>query len=143
MTSKLYRSRKDNVISGVCGGFGKHFNIDPVIVRIFWALITIYETNIGIIGYIACAIIIPLTPKVCNETDYNNDGFEKKCVNLKKSDTTSNSVNHNKNTVLIGLILIILGGLFILKRFYSWIDIDNLWPALLILAGVFIIVKKD
>ena len=36
--TKLYRSREDRVFSGVCGGLGKHLNIDPVLLRVIFVL---------------------------------------------------------------------------------------------------------
>jgi phage shock protein PspC (stress-responsive transcriptional regulator) len=37
-TKKLYRSREDRVIAGVCGGLGKHLNIDPRLLRLIFVL---------------------------------------------------------------------------------------------------------
>jgi len=59
---KLYRSSTDKQIAGVCGGIAEYFNIDPTIVRLLWAFISLaYGT--GIIAYIVCAIVIPERPK--------------------------------------------------------------------------------
>ncbi|MDY0379835.1 MAG: PspC domain-containing protein [Defluviitoga tunisiensis] len=37
---KLYRSRENKVLAGVCGGIGEYFEIDPVIVRLIWIVLT-------------------------------------------------------------------------------------------------------
>ncbi|MFQ5824999.1 MAG: PspC domain-containing protein [bacterium] len=60
LEKKLTRSAKDRMIGGVCGGLAKHFNIDPSLVRIGWALLTI-ASNIflGVVAYIIMLIIIP------------------------------------------------------------------------------------
>ena len=58
MNKKLYKSRNNQVICGVCGGFAEFFNIDPTIVRLIWALLCIFGGG-GIIAYIVCAIIMP------------------------------------------------------------------------------------
>lgn len=55
---KLYRS-KDRMIAGVCGGIAEYFNIDPTLIRLLWALITLIGIFPGIIAYIICWIIIP------------------------------------------------------------------------------------
>ncbi len=58
---KLYRSRNNRWLAGVCGGLGKHFNIDPTLVRIGFILATLgYGT--GIILYIVLAIFIEEEP---------------------------------------------------------------------------------
>lgn len=59
---KIYRSRKDRVLVGVCGGFGKYLNIDPVLVRIIFILLTFIK-GIGILLYLISALIIPLEPE--------------------------------------------------------------------------------
>jgi phage shock protein PspC (stress-responsive transcriptional regulator) len=54
---KLYKSRKNRVLCGVCGGIGEYFNIDPVIVRLI--CLVFFCTGGGIVAYIIAAIIIP------------------------------------------------------------------------------------
>ena len=54
-TKRLYRSRTNKIIAGVCGGIGEYFNIDPVIVRILAVVIP----GFGWFAYLLCAIIIP------------------------------------------------------------------------------------
>jgi phage shock protein C len=36
--TKLYRSREDRVFGGVCGGLGKHLNIDPILLRVIFVV---------------------------------------------------------------------------------------------------------
>ena len=40
---KLYRSREDRKIAGVCGGLGKHLNVDPLLLR--WAFVLTAEVT--------------------------------------------------------------------------------------------------
>lgn len=54
---RLYRSRKNKVLTGVCGGIGDYFGIDPVIVRLVFIF-----TGVGLLAYIVMAIIIPIEP---------------------------------------------------------------------------------
>ena len=54
---RLYRSRKNKVLTGVCGGIGDYFGIDPVIVRLVFIF-----TGVGLLAYIVWAIIIPIGP---------------------------------------------------------------------------------
>ncbi|SHH90635.1 PspC domain-containing protein [Clostridium grantii] len=55
---KLYKSTTDKKISGVCGGLAENLGVDPSIVRIVWAVISIFY-GIGIILYIIAALILP------------------------------------------------------------------------------------
>jgi phage shock protein C len=59
MQKRLYRSTKNVMVSGVCGGIAEFFGIDPSIIRILWVLLTLASVGMGIIAYIACAIILP------------------------------------------------------------------------------------
>jgi len=54
---KLYRSRKNSMICGVCGGVAEYINIDPTIVRLIWVIAAF--PGIGVLAYIIAAIIIP------------------------------------------------------------------------------------
>lgn len=54
------RSATDKKIDGVCGGIAKYFDIDPVIVRVVYAVLTLCSAAFpGIILYIACMIVMP------------------------------------------------------------------------------------
>ena len=59
---KLYRSKKNRMICGVCGGIAKYFNIDPTLVRLAFVLISMGAGS-GILAYIVAAIIIPDDPE--------------------------------------------------------------------------------
>ena len=43
----------------MCGGIAEYFDIDPTLVRVGWALASVFTFSLGFWGYIACAIIIP------------------------------------------------------------------------------------
>jgi phage shock protein C len=59
LTKRLYRSRKDKILGGVCGGMGKYFQVDPVFCRLLWVL-ALFLGGAGILVYIIAWIIIPL-----------------------------------------------------------------------------------
>lgn len=58
MDKKLYKSRTDRKICGVCGGIAEYFNIDPTIVRLLWILFACVVGS-GIVAYIIAAIVMP------------------------------------------------------------------------------------
>lgn len=55
---RLYKSRNNKMICGVCAGIADYFNIDPSIVRVLWAVLAL-AAGTGVLAYIACAIILP------------------------------------------------------------------------------------
>ena len=55
---RLYKSRNNKMICGVCAGIADYFNIDTSIVRVLWAVLAL-AAGTGVLAYIACAIILP------------------------------------------------------------------------------------
>ena len=62
MDKRLYRSKTDKKIAGVCAGMGEYFNIDPVLIRLIMVLL-IFAYGIGPLIYIISWIIIPEKPE--------------------------------------------------------------------------------
>ena len=58
---RVYRSRTDRVLGGVCSGLGKYFGLDPVLIRVLWA-IAFFVGGAGLLAYIIAWIIIPEEP---------------------------------------------------------------------------------
>lgn len=57
---RLYKSEKEKVFFGVCGGLGEYFNIDPVLVRVGFVIITLFTAAVpGIIAYLILAVVMP------------------------------------------------------------------------------------
>ena len=59
---KLWRSRKDRKIAGICGGLGVYFAVDPVWIRILFILFFLLGGT-ALIAYILLWIVIPLEPE--------------------------------------------------------------------------------
>ena len=126
MAKKIYRSRTDKVLSGVCGGLGEYFNIDPSIIRFLWVLLAIATEGAGIIAYIICATIIP-------EGDNNVIYY----------DSTEDKTYKN-SAMFVGIVLIITGAILLLKKVWpmfnvKWFHFRKYWPILLIVAGIYVI----
>ena len=60
----LYKSNEDRIIWGVLGGVGEYFNLDPLLFRVIFLIITIFTAVLpGVIAYILLAILIPEAPE--------------------------------------------------------------------------------
>ncbi|MBQ3023007.1 MAG: PspC domain-containing protein [Clostridia bacterium] len=55
---KLYKSKTDKKICGVCGGVAEYLDIDPTVVRLICAIL-IFSLGTGILAYIVAAIVMP------------------------------------------------------------------------------------
>lgn len=60
MKKKLYLST-DKKIAGVCAGIAEYFDLDPTLVRVGWAVLSVFA-GCGILAYIICVIVIPQKP---------------------------------------------------------------------------------
>jgi phage shock protein C len=56
---RLYRSKNDRILGGVCAGLGEHLDIDPTVIRLVWAVITVLSIGTGVLVYIIAWILIP------------------------------------------------------------------------------------
>ena len=58
---RLYRSRRDRKIAGVCGGMAEYWGIDPVIPRLIWVAFALAAGS-GVLAYLICWLVIPKEP---------------------------------------------------------------------------------
>lgn len=63
MEKKLYRSNRNQMLAGVCGGIAEYFNVDPTLIRIALVLFCAMGGS-GLIAYIIMAIIVPKSPVI-------------------------------------------------------------------------------
>jgi phage shock protein PspC (stress-responsive transcriptional regulator) len=57
---RLYRSDRNRVFAGICGGLGEYLNVDPVLLRLIWLLVVIFTGVVpGLVAYIIGIFIIP------------------------------------------------------------------------------------
>jgi phage shock protein C len=155
MVKKLCRSRKNKVISGVCGGIAEYFSTDPTIVRLVWGA-TFFLGGTGFVAYIVAAVIMPKMPKSeydnngqfyanshSNEFNYPNESeFDKEfTAKIGRNEFEDDDYKRNKpDKNVFGIILIILGALF-LAREYIRIDDKLMIPFLLIIVGLVFILR--
>ena len=134
---RVYRSRKEVMIGGVCGGLAEYLDIDPVIVRLVMVLL-LFAGGAGLLIYILGWIVIPKTP----ETNQTKEAI----TSTTTSDTPSSSETAERperGRLLAGLILIILGFIFLFSKFLPWFSFGKLWPLILIILGVLLILKSS
>ncbi len=60
-SKKLYRSRTERMLAGVCGGLGQYLGLDPTVIRVVFAVLTAFSGT-GLLLYIILMLIIPLEP---------------------------------------------------------------------------------
>ncbi|UCH58849.1 MAG: PspC domain-containing protein [Anaerolineales bacterium] len=58
---RLYRSRKERMFAGVCGGLAEYFGIDPTLVRLFFVFAALFGGP-GLLAYLIIMIVVPEEP---------------------------------------------------------------------------------
>ena len=58
MNKRIYKNREKKMLCGVCAGLAEYFDIDPTLVRVLWAVISL-GYGIGLLAYIICALVFP------------------------------------------------------------------------------------
>jgi phage shock protein C len=122
MEKKLYRSRTNSMIAGICGGLGEYLSVDPAILRVV-AVLLIFADGIGLLAYLVGWIIIPRRPMM-----------EAEVITIEKS---------TLSYLLPGLALIFLGLIFLLDNLVPWFRFRYLWPVILIVVGIALLLKTQ
>ena len=140
---KLYRSSSDQMIGGVCGGLGAYLNIDPIFVRLLFILL-LFGSDFGFILYLLLWIIIPEEGK---EYGFKDDSVGEKFKSMGNDIQQAVTQPHPQAGLIMGIGLIVVGGFLMLDRlnfsWLQWINLDILWPILLIIGGVVLLFRKS
>jgi len=132
-TKRLYRSNTVKVIGGVCGGLSDYLSIDVALLRVAFVLLVLFGGS-GVLVYIIMWIAIPA--QVGNFDTYE-DISEKKSPD-ESTDRTKKHENSNGG-MIAGIVLILVGLLFLADRLIPYSHIIDLWPLLLVGLGVLLI----
>ncbi len=137
MNKRLYRSTREKMIGGVCGGMAEYFEIDPVLIRILFVVAT-FVGGSGILAYIICWIIIPEQPRVV-QAPATPEATPQPGTPASQPAVATNG--HRGSTV-VGIVLIVIGGLFLADNFLPHFHFADFWPVLLIIFGIGILSKS-
>lgn len=155
MKNGLVRSKYDRVISGVCGGIGEYFNIDPTIVRLGFVIATVLFSGLGLFVYIVAIFVIPEADSAANGfTDYAQKGFndyydpDKDFSKVLEDDEEYIKKDSHGGKTFVGICLIVLGLVSLLREHFReyiskfiHIDFKILVSLLLIVVGALIIFR--
>ncbi len=136
----LYRSRTDKVFGGVCGGLARSLNTDPFIIRLVFALLFIMAGS-GILLYIIMWIALPEEPLPYINTGNTTPGEQPDSQNppTDPMEPATSLKRGNNGPLVVGLILILIGMIFLADRFMPHIHFRDFWPVIIIIAGIVLI----
>ena len=122
---KLYRDINHSTIGGVASGLADFFDMDVTVFRVLFVITAIFGG--GVVLYLILWIIVPPKPLIIEP--------QAEVV------VESNNLTENKTRgITAGLILIVLGVIFLINIFIDF-SFSKLWPVLVIILGVIIVVS--
>jgi phage shock protein C len=143
MQKRLFRSRRDKMLGGVCGGLGEYFEFDPVLVRVIFVA-AMFISGIGFIAYILLWIIVPFEPinPIITPEPPSSDTQENSTATSPPPPYSQPNVRHRNNAgPVFGVILIVIGGLFLADNFLPVFHFWQFWPLILIAIGIGLLLK--
>lgn len=141
-TPKLYRSRTDVQISGVCAGIAKYFGLEAIWVRLAFVVLALIPGP-GILLYILLAILLPKEPLGDALPQGHNleQTFREGAQNLRER---AREVSQGgANAQLLGWAIVLVGAWFLLRNL-GWLHVreDILWPLVLVGLGVAFLLRQ-
>lgn len=150
------------MLAGVAAGVAETLDADPSIVRIVWALLAILTGGVALVVYIVMAIVVPEEP---DDLEMAGAAPEAGGVAPGVSDTTSSpapapstrsaertarraarrarrreAVDSGRAALIFGVVLIVVGGFFLLRQFLPWFGFHLWWPIGIVTLGILLIV---
>jgi len=153
MEKRLYRSRSDRMIWGVCGGLARYFDMDATIIRVI-AVLSIFLGSVGIWVYIILAIVVPLEDSKATEPKdaikenveemketASELGRELRSSLAREGEPSAVTERRHRRRNALGIVLIVIGILFLLGNFnlFWWFRWGTLWPLVIVAIGALII----
>lgn len=140
---RFTKSKTDKIIAGVCGGIAEYFDIDPIIVRLLFVIVSM-AGGAGVPLYIVLAIVMPEADStLSNQAEVIKENAK------AASEKVKNSTKNMQKSSTGAIILIALGILFLMEStgfhlvasFFR--AIFKFWPVILIILGVQMLFRKD
>ena len=161
LNQRLDRSRSDRMIAGVCGGIAQYFGIDSTIVRLFTVLAAIVSGGAVVLIYFVMWIVVP-------EETFDNGGTVAQTEARAGSSGEPASApgpdpfaspfrtsgfggtgsptdeQRRRRSQWIGWALLAVGSLILVSNLhlFSWVQWNLIWPAALILGGVYLLLRQ-
>lgn len=171
MSKKLYRSRNDRMIAGVCGGLADYFDVDSSLIRLAVLFIFLFQ-GVGLIAYIIAWLVMSEEPvkneyrmpddyyiedkKEPGNSDQESDQKSESDQKIKKEYDArkkkekeyyeqyqkQDSESGNNRRKLFAFIMIIVGSIFLIDIWIPELYWEKYWPLILIASGI-LLLKGD
>jgi phage shock protein PspC (stress-responsive transcriptional regulator) len=141
------------MIGGVAAGIGRAVNVDPTLVRIAWVILAFVTNGVAIVIYFVLLFVIPEEPPAEPASVLPGGADPEGAAGgsgLAPADPlaatpppagSQRSAADNRNAALVfGLILVLVGGWFLVRQYLPQFDFDLSWPYVAVGVGVLLVV---
>ena len=148
---RLYRSHKDKIIAGICGGLGDYFDVDPVIARASFIVLT-FVNGVGLLLYVILWIVVSLEhgDRLSENKNmvhtHGTVNSKPKSVHLNFSTSASlASKERRTGKMVVAFLAILIGVVALFSNLFSvnLFKFEIMWPLFLIFVGLYFIFKKN
>ena len=169
MADRLYRSRDDRMLAGVAGGVAEMLDADPSIIRIIWALLVVLTGGLALLVYVVMAIVVPERPEgmpigspwapgggdagagrrdtrrrarargrlaSTRWLDGPDGGRRAPSAGRRRRDPADRA----RGGVVVGLLFILIGGVFLIRQLVPAFDLGLWWPTVAIGVGILLVI---
>ncbi len=151
---RLTRSKEDQIIAGVAGGFAEYFQVDPVLVRLIFVILTLGGGS-GVLVYIILWLVMPESGSESKSTqeavEENKADIKNKAENVSKDLKKVAKSKNSEMWIGVGIMLfgfvLLMGTLGIPQAlnpfWYIGLAMKYMWPLLLVAVGLIVITKSN
>jgi phage shock protein C len=164
VSQRLYRSRGERMIAGVCGGIAQYFAIDPTLVRLFAVLSAIFSGGAVVLVYFVLWVIVPEEPLGASTMARAGEGTSEASSTTGAASEASSTFGSSagwsemggfgftptdeqrqRRSRWIGFALLGLGMIILASHLhlFSWVQWNLIWPVILILGGFFLLMRQQ
>ena len=141
---RLSKSRDDRFLFGVAGGLAEYFDIDPVLVRVGWVLLTVATGGIGLLVYIVMAIVTPDGRRQVSKSAAGEDAVDDLSDSVDEPDRYQRSSRRHTARNILAIGLIVVGAIILLNNLgvFGSIRWDIVWPVAIVVLGLTILIPS-
>ena len=142
---RLHRSSDERLLFGVAGGQAEFFDVDPVLVRLGWILLTLATLGIAALAYIVLAVITPksMQPESLEEETVNDCSSD---ISESAADASVSEASSKWYTArnVFGAGLIVIGAIILLQNLglFGAIRWDIVWPVAVVALGLVVLLPS-
>ncbi|MFC2114268.1 PspC domain-containing protein [Bacteroidota bacterium] len=138
---RLFRDSSNEIIGGIASGLARYFDVDPTIVRVLFIVGAFFGG--GLILYVILWIVVPRdhSTNFSNQPEQNEQHYSQtnEPQGVRDENMQSEIERRRRGSLIGGLVLIVIGSLFILERFIPRINFRDFWPFMLVILGLIIL----